>query len=60
VLTAEDLDVSEERFGAVECSMMIVRNEGIAFTALLKDDDVRLTTAEIRQELLRLALSTLR
>ena len=59
VLTAEDLNVSEERLGAVESSMMIVRNDGIAFSAILKDDDVRLTTAEIPQELLRLALSTL-
>jgi len=60
VLTAEELNVSEESLAAVECGMMIVRTEGIAFTALLKDDDVRLTTAEISQDLLRLALSTLR
>lgn len=58
VLTAENLNVSEERIGVVECGMMIVRNEGIAFSAILKDDDVRLTTAEIPQDLLRLAFST--
>jgi len=60
VLAPDDLEVPDERIGAVECAMIVVRNEGIAFTALLKNDDVRLTTAEIPTGLLESALWALK
>lgn len=60
VVTSDDLEIPEERIGAVECSMVAVRKEGIAFTALLKNDDVHLTTAEIPTALLESLLSGLK
>jgi len=58
VVTADDLHVSGGCTASIECAMMIVRNEGIAFSAVLKDDEIRLTTAEISQNLLELARSS--
>lgn len=58
VLSVDDLHVSEGCAASIECAMMIVRNEGIAFSALLKDDEIRLTTAEISQNLLEIARSS--
>jgi hypothetical protein len=52
VIVAEHFNVPHEYTGTVECAEMIVHNEGITFSALLRHDDVRLTTAEISQELL--------
>lgn len=60
VVTLDELEITDERIGAVECAMVIVRKEGIAFTALLKNDDVRLTTAEIPGTVLESALSALK
>jgi hypothetical protein len=57
VIVAEQLNVSHECTGTVECAEMIVRNEGITFSALLRHDDVRLTTAEISQQLLESVLT---
>ena len=57
VIVAEQLNVPHECTGTVECAEMIVHNEGITFSALLRHDDVRLTTAEISQELLESILT---
>lgn len=60
VLASSDLKVPEEYIGAVDCAMVVVCNDGISFTALLKKDDVRLTTAEIPAGLLESALAALK
>ena len=39
VIAADDFGVPERQIGAVECAQMIVREEGIAFNALLKHSD---------------------
>lgn len=57
VIVAEHFTVPQECAGTVECAEMIVRNEGITFSALVRHDDVRLTTAEISQELLESVLT---
>ena len=51
VVTAPaDLQVPESQIGAVECAQMIVREEGIAFNALLRHTDIYVTTAEISKQ----------
>jgi len=44
--------VPESHIGAVECAQMIVREEGIAFNALLRHTDIYVTTAEISKQVL--------
>jgi len=44
--------VRESQIGAVECAQMIVREEGIAFNALLRHTDIYVTTAEISKQVL--------
>jgi hypothetical protein len=58
VVTSDHFNVPHECTRAVECAEMIVHNEGITFSALLRHNDVRLTTAEISQELLESVLAT--
>ncbi len=51
VVTAPaDFRVLESQIAAVECAQMIVREEGIAFNALLRHTDIYVTTAEISQQ----------
>lgn len=57
VIVAEHFTVPQECAGTVECAEMSGRNEGITFSALVRHDDVRLTTAEISQELLESVLT---
>ncbi len=51
-----DFQVPEGRVVAVECAQMIVRDGGIAFTALLRHSDIYLTTAEVPREIIEAAL----
>ena len=52
VIAGTDLNVPAECLGAVECAQMIVREEGVAFRALLKHSDTRVTTAEIPYQMI--------
>ncbi len=53
VVTAPaDFQVPENQIAAVECAQMIVREEGIAFNALLRHTDIYVTTAEISKQVL--------
>jgi hypothetical protein len=52
-----DFQVPEGQTVAVECAQMIVRDGGIAFTALLRHSDIYLTTAEISREVLESAFA---
>jgi hypothetical protein len=49
--------VPESQVAAVESAQMIVRDSGIAFTALLRHTDIYLTTAEIPREIIEAALA---
>lgn len=50
--------VPESQIVAVECSQMIVRDGGIAFTAILRHSDIYLTTAEIPKDVIASALAS--
>ncbi len=53
VVTAPaDFQILESQIGGVECAQMIVREEGIAFNALLRHTDIYVTTAEISKQVL--------
>jgi hypothetical protein len=54
VLT-EQLAISEHQIAAVECGQMVVREHGIAFTAIPEHTDFYVTTAEIPKEVLQQA-----
>jgi hypothetical protein len=57
LIAPPDFRVSEGHIAAVECSQMIVRDDGIAFTALVRHADIYLTTAEIPREIIESALA---
>jgi hypothetical protein len=51
VVTAPaDFRVLGSQIATVECAQMIVREEGIAFNALLRHTDIYVTTAEISKQ----------
>ncbi len=50
--------VLESQIATVECAQMIMREEGIAFNALLKYTDIYVTTAEIPKQVLESGLTT--
>lgn len=52
-----DFQVPEGHIIAVECAQMTVRDDGIAFTALLRHSDIYLTTAEVPREIIEAALA---
>ena len=56
VIAPPDFRVPESQIVAVECAQMIVRDAGIAFTALLRHSDIYLTTAEVSKEIIESAL----
>ena len=56
VTAPADFRVPEGRLTAVECSQMIVRDDGVAFTALLRHTDIYVTTAEIPKAFIELVL----
>ena len=59
VVTApDDFRVLDSQIAAVECSQMIVRDGGIAFTAIPKHTGIYLTTAEIPKQVLESVLTT--
>jgi hypothetical protein len=58
VSVPDDFCVSDSQIATVECAQMIVREEGIAFTAIPKHTDIYLTTAEIPKQLLDSTLTT--
>jgi hypothetical protein len=47
-----DFHVLDSQIATVECAQMIVREEGVAFTAIPKHTDIFLTTAEISKQVL--------
>lgn len=52
VIAPSDFRVPESQIVAVDCAQMIVRDGGIAFTALLRHTDIYLTTAEVPREII--------
>jgi hypothetical protein len=58
VSVPDDFHVPGSQIAAVECAQMIVREEGIAFTAIPKRTDIYLTTAEIPKQFLDSILTT--
>lgn len=56
VTAPSDFQVPESQIVAVECSQMIVRHSGVAFTALLRHTDIYVTTAEIQKHVIASAL----
>ena len=55
VFTTEEFVVLEKQIALIECGQMIVRENGIAFTAIPKHTDFYVTTAEIPKEVLQQA-----
>jgi hypothetical protein len=58
VQVPEGFQVRESQLARVECEQMIVRKNGIAFTAIPKHRDFRVSTAEISTEWLETATNT--
>ena len=56
VIAPPDFRIPQGQIVAVECAQMIVRDAGIAFTALLRHTDIYLTTAEIPRAIIGSAL----
>ena len=58
VVTASgDFSVPQSQIARVECTQMLVRAEGVAFTAIPKHTDFYVTTAEIPREVLEHAVT---
>jgi len=55
VQVPEGFQVTESQLARVECEQMIVRKDGIAFTAIPKHGDFHVSTAEISTEWLETA-----
>ncbi len=58
VTAPPDFRVPESQAAVVECAQMVVRDGGIAFTALLRHTDTYVTTAEIPKEVIESALTS--
>jgi hypothetical protein len=58
VSVPDDFHIPDSQIASVECAQMIVREEGIAFTAIPKHTDIYLTTAEIPKQVLDSILIT--
>jgi hypothetical protein len=52
VSMVDDFSVPQSQIARVECAQMVVREEGIAFTAIPKHTDIHLVTAEISKHVL--------
>ncbi len=50
VTAPPEFRVPESQIATVECSQMIVRDSGVAFTALVRHTDIYVTTAEIQKD----------
>lgn len=57
VAVSGNFSVPQGQFARVECAQMLVRESGIAFTAIPKHIDCHVTTAEIRIEVLEQSLT---
>lgn len=57
-IASSDFGVPDGLITAVECAQMIVRDGGIAFNALLRHNDIYVTTAEIPKRVLESVLTT--
>lgn len=57
VTAPPDFRIPEGQIVAVECAQMIVRDAGIALTALLRHTDIYLTTAEVPREIIESAVA---
>jgi hypothetical protein len=55
VSVPDDFSVPQSQIARVECAQMVVREEGIAFTAIPKHNDFYVTTAEIPKVVLEQA-----
>ncbi len=53
VAASAHFSVPQSQIAWVECAQMVVREEGIAFTAIPKHTDIHLTTAEISKQVLK-------
>lgn len=58
VTVPTDSRVLDSQIATVECAQMIVREEIIAFNALLRHTDIYVTTAEIPKQVLESVLTT--
>lgn len=56
VIVPPEFRVPESQVAAVECSQMVVREDCIAFTALVRHADFYLTSAEIPRKIIESAL----
>jgi hypothetical protein len=59
-VASSDFVLPDSQITAVECAQMIVRDEGVAFNALLKHTDIYVTTAEISRQMIESALASAR
>ena len=57
VVAPPEFLVPENKIATVECSQMIVREDGVAFTAILRHTDIYVTTAEIPKAFVESALT---
>jgi len=57
VVAPPDFRVPENKIARVECSQMIVREDGVAFTALLRHSDIYVTTADVPKAFIALAFA---
>ena len=57
VAVSGDFSVPQSQIARVECAQMVVRVNGIAFTAIPKHTDFHLTTAEISRQFLETILT---
>lgn len=57
VTAPSDFRIPEGHAVAVECSQMIVRDSGVAFTTVLRHADIYVTTAEIAKDIIESAIS---
>jgi hypothetical protein len=57
-VVSSDFTVPDSQITAVECAQMIVRDEGIAFHALLRHSDIYVTSAEIPKRVIESALTS--
>ena len=58
VTVPPDFRVPESQIATVECPQMIVRDSGVAFTALVRHTDIYVTTAEIQKDVFESALAS--
>jgi hypothetical protein len=58
VLAPSHFQVPESQIVVVECSQMVVRDDAIAFSGLLRHTDIHVTTAEIPKDVIESVLAS--